>query len=433
MKKIKLLFMLICCLITLGITVETANAEEKTITLDGDWVSGSLEDDVCFYKFTIPSSGTVTYTFQSYSDEGALCLKDETLSTTYSKIECDGSPSNPKADTNSLILEQGTYVLKVYRYNLGYTQYERNWTGTYRLKISFSPANNNETEPNDTFETAMVLNENQQINGLISDNESIDFYKFTIDKPQTVNIFYRFDDKFIFSVWNSDFLAITDYYQNSPEIYAESGSYNLEKYLEPGTYYIKIEGGYNSGTYTLKWQSQTYVSSIKLKKSKLTLNNGKKYNLLSSVVPSNATDKSLTWTSSDSSIASVDSSGKVTAKKTGAATITATSQDGSNVSAVCNVIVFPKKEKITKISCSERKVKVQFRGQNGASGYEVMYSADKHFKKKKSIFISDSTNITTSKLSKNKKYYFKVRAYFADDKNYFGAWSDVKTLKTKKN
>ncbi len=431
MKNLKLLFMLVCIFTALSLPNKNIHAEEnmKPIELNGDWVSNSLEDDVCFYKFTIPSSGTVTYTFQSYSNKGALCLKDETLVSTFSRIECDGSSSNPKSKATSHVLEQGTYVLKIYCYGvLSYQEFD--WTGNYRLKVSFDPANNNETEPNDTFETAMILDENQQITGLISDSDATDFYKFTLDKAQTVTIIYRFDDRFTLSIWNSDFLPVDD--SNS----RETGSHIWEQYLQPGTYYIKVEDYDYSGTYKLKWQSLTYVSCIKLKKDMLTLNNGKAYDLLSTVEPSNATNKSLTWTSSNSSVASVDASGKVTAKGTGTATITATSQDGSEISASCIVIVPPKKEKITKLSYSSssgRKIQVQFRGQAGASGYQVMYSSDKSFKKKKSTYIADYTNIVTGKLVKNKKYYFKVRAYYTyKGIGYYGAWSDVKEIRTKK-
>ena len=431
MKNLKLLFILICIFTTLSIPNETIHAEEniETIELNGDWVSGNLsgtvyESDAYFYKFTIPSSGTVTYTLQSYSERGASALMSEDLASTYSNIMCSGSSTSPIAKSSSNVLEQGTYVLKVYHY------YPiKDWTVDYHLKVSFAPANNNETEPNDTFETAMILDENQQITGLISDSDATDFYKFTLDKAQTITIIYRFDDRFTLSIWNSDFLPVDD--SNS----RETGSHIWEQYLQPGTYYIKVEDYDYSGTYKLKWQSLTYVSCIKLKKDMLTLNNGKAYDLLSTVEPSNATNKSLTWTSSNSSVASVDASGKVTAKGTGTATITATSQDGSEISASCIVIVPPKKEKITKLSCSSssRKIQAQFRGQAGASGYQVMYSSDKSFKKKKSTYIADYTNIVTGKLVKNKKYYFKVRAYYTyKGIGYYGAWSDVKEIRTKK-
>ena len=59
------------------------------------------------------------------------------------------------------------------------------------------------------------------------------------------------------------------------------------------------------------------------------------------MAPDDAYDKSLTWTSSDESVATVDQTGKVTAIAKGRATISATAKDGSGVSASCCVYVSP--------------------------------------------------------------------------------------------
>lgn len=428
----KLCILLTCCFLILGITSNTKTyAQENIIPLDDTWITGSVTDDVCFYTFTIPTSGTVTYTFQSYSDRGGLCLKDETLAITYSRIKCDGSSSNPQAKTESLTLEKGTYHLKIYRYNL-FTDDENNWTGNYCLKVSFSPADNNETEPNDTFETAMELNENQQILGLLSDCENDDYFKITLDSPQKIHIIYHFDTPFIFSLYDDNFLPIVE---GNPYV-PSTGTEEWVDQLETGTYYINISKYYGSGVYALNWFTETPISSIELKETTLTLEKGKRYNLLASVEPTNATNKKLNWTSSNSTVASVDASGQVTAKKVGTSIITATSQDGSNINASCIIIVKPQKAKITKLRCNSsdvRKINVQLRKQNGVSGYQITYSANKNFKNKR-IYTSKYASTVTNKLAKNKKYYFKARAYYTyNSTRYYGAWSDVKLVNTQKN
>lgn len=78
------------------------------------------------------------------------------------------------------------------------------------------------------------------------------------------------------------------------------------------------------------------VEKISLNKTNLKLTIGNTEQLAATVSPSNATDKTITWSSSNSSIASVNSSGLVTAKSTGTATITA--KCGS-VKATCTVTV----------------------------------------------------------------------------------------------
>ena len=55
------------------------------------------------------------------------------------------------------------------------------------------------------------------------------------------------------------------------------------------------------------------------------------------ITPSNATNKGVTWSSSNTGVATVSSSGVVTWKKIGTATITATAKDGSGVKGTCTV------------------------------------------------------------------------------------------------
>lgn len=79
------------------------------------------------------------------------------------------------------------------------------------------------------------------------------------------------------------------------------------------------------------------VAGISLDKTSLDMQVGDANTLTATVVPSNATNKNVAWSSSDTSIATVDSTGKVTAIKEGAATITAKTVDGTNLSATCTV------------------------------------------------------------------------------------------------
>lgn len=80
------------------------------------------------------------------------------------------------------------------------------------------------------------------------------------------------------------------------------------------------------------------VTGITLNKSSSTIYAGNSETLSANIAPENASKKTINWTSSDSSIATVDSSGTVTGIKAGNATITATSADG-NKTAICNYIV----------------------------------------------------------------------------------------------
>lgn len=83
-----------------------------------------------------------------------------------------------------------------------------------------------------------------------------------------------------------------------------------------------------------------YVSNISLDKTSESLKKGETLQLTASVSPSSATDKSVGWTSDNTSVASVSSNGLVTAKSAGNAVITCTAKDGSGKYATCYLTVW---------------------------------------------------------------------------------------------
>lgn len=81
------------------------------------------------------------------------------------------------------------------------------------------------------------------------------------------------------------------------------------------------------------------ATGIELDKTSLTLVEGSSEKLTVIITPDDTTDKGVVWTSSDANVATVDQEGNVTAVSEGEAIITATTTDGSNLSATCNVTV----------------------------------------------------------------------------------------------
>ena len=80
------------------------------------------------------------------------------------------------------------------------------------------------------------------------------------------------------------------------------------------------------------------VTGVTLNKTEIALMEGESVTLTASVAPSYASNKEVTWSSSNTSVATVDASGKVTAVKAGSATITVTTCDGG-FTATCAVTV----------------------------------------------------------------------------------------------
>jgi hypothetical protein len=70
------------------------------------------------------------------------------------------------------------------------------------------------------------------------------------------------------------------------------------------------------------------VTGVSVSPSNYTINEGESYTLVATVTPSNATDKSITWTSDNPAVVSVSSTGRITGKVAGTAYITARSSNG---------------------------------------------------------------------------------------------------------
>lgn len=84
--------------------------------------------------------------------------------------------------------------------------------------------------------------------------------------------------------------------------------------------------------------SSVAVSDISLDPSKATIQAGETLTLAATIKPENATNKQISWTSSDESVATVDANGVVTGKKEGSVNITAKTADGEKT-ATCKVTV----------------------------------------------------------------------------------------------
>lgn len=81
------------------------------------------------------------------------------------------------------------------------------------------------------------------------------------------------------------------------------------------------------------------VSSITLNKTEAEMTAGEKLQLTETVLPANATDKTVTWSSTNEAVAVVSENGQVTAVGAGYAQIKATANDGSGMSGSCQITV----------------------------------------------------------------------------------------------
>lgn len=122
--------------------------------------------------------------------------------------------------------------------------------------------------------------------------------------------------------------------------------------VAPGECTIRAEATDGSDVYAeCKVIVSAKAKSVKLNKTKATLNNGDTLSLYATVTTADdKTHNVVTWSSSNTKIATVDQNGKVTAKYPGEVVIKATAADGTGEFATCVVTV---KQKITSITMKE--------------------------------------------------------------------------------
>lgn len=122
-------------------------------------------------------------------------------------------------------------------------------------------------------------------------------------------------------------------------------------------------------------------------------------------------------------------------KKVGTATvkITGKGQYGGTVSKTFKIN--PAKQKIQKLTAKSKAFFIDWAQKGSATGYEVQYATNSKFTGAKKLDVANNKTdkMTISKLSANKKYYVKVRSYtLVKGTKYYGEWSAVKSVTTKK-
>ena len=227
----------------------------------------------------------------------------------------------------------------------------------------------------------------------------------------------------------------------------ESGA-KVKLMKAPGTYKVVVTGknGYSGSTYATftiigKAQSITGVAS-----SYKAYPGGEVIQLYPK-----ATEGRFTYTSSDSTVATVSASGLVTPLKAGRAKITikttgTTTYDPATYSTV--IKVYPKKAVMTKKPWNYGKkgqVKVRWYKQDNVTRYEIRYSRAKNFAK--GTYITKKVNAaqndyttqstTIKNLKSGQRYYVKVRAVkevyndYGKKLTYYGKWSGWKSVVVK--
>ncbi len=158
-------------------------------------------------------------------------------------------------------------------------------------------------------------------------------HSIEVDHVGNVYAGFRNTGIFKFSPTSADGQTYKTSFVASPGGYYEG----ITKDAAGNIYYATKLNLNNYGVYKIPY-TKTPVNGVTLSSSELTMGINDQQQLTAGVTPYTAEDKSVTWKSSNTGIATVDATGKVTAKKAGKATITATTTEGGKT-AKCAITV----------------------------------------------------------------------------------------------
>lgn len=195
-------------------------------------ISWSEKDD--YFKIELKEAGKVSFDYNAYFKSSSITLLDKNGNSIFNESLYNGKEFTPEKYSNSTYLEAGTYYFKISKYPWG------NITGIYTLQASFQAASTDDVEPNNGTEIAQELLLGKAINGLISWNDSMDYYR--VDVPHamklnlTVHSYFKYFNLEVFTK-NGDRLldkSLNNGAEKNPE------KFTTEIELTKGTYFVKV-------------------------------------------------------------------------------------------------------------------------------------------------------------------------------------------------
>ncbi len=412
----------------------------QPVAVNGASYVGQLADNdsIDYYKFNLPSSGKLTFNYVLYCEGQSVVFYDADGDEIWSFNTNWNSTSHMQSYVESNQLASGDYYLVVK--GRGWVD----WAGKYTFSFNFAPAA--ETYPegkggvNNAIATASPLEFKQTVSGHLAINDDCDYYRLQVPSARNLNIQLLSSEM--------DEVRVTVFNSNGDEVYSKQPGRNSttgminyndsDASVSAGTYYIYVGKGNwatSKGSYTLTVDTFVPVTSIALNKQKVSLKKGKSVNLVATVVPADATNPAYEWKSSNTNVAKV-ANGHVTAVAPGTATITVTSKESDKIFATCEITVVPSATKLKTAKryksrySSTRYIYIKYNKVSNVSGYQIVISKKKNFKKvyKRTVTSSNTTYVNVKKGT----YYVKVRPYITvGDKRVYGAYSNVKKAKIK--
>ncbi len=417
----------------------------------GKVISGTImeENDVDYYKITIPKAGYVKVKFTHESVNSSDRLWGIRLyNDQYEQLQYRTTVGTEQGvSLTETGLAAGTYYVKI---SVGPDAW-RTWSDKpYKLTLSYKSASDWESEWNDSFGTADSASVGKTRKGTIMESDDVDYYKIKVSHSGVLAVDFKHDsvssDK---NLWKVTIYNANYQEQASAASKGNAKSTTVSSSVAAGTYYVKVAkdywGDWSDSVYSVKFNQYFSDAKVSLKASdgtgaKLTwkkLSGASGYEIYRSTKKSGKYEKIKTVTGGKTT-SYTDK--KVTMGKTYYYKVRAYKKSGktklySPYSGVKSAKIKPAKVSISKVtSTSSKKAKITWKKASGASGYEIYRSTSKNGKYKKVTTVKSgkTTAYTDKKLKSKKTYYYKVRAYKnVGKKKVYGDYSKYKSVKVK--
>ncbi len=362
----------------------TYNGEDYTVVGIGDNAFAN-DKRIAFTKLVIPNTilsiGTSAFNNCTHLEEICLPATLKTIGinvfegcTALKKIYCQGIEPAILKEDGTLFGETSTTTMKVYTPNNSKELYSTGSSPFSAINIVETTdkslgVNRIEFSVRDE-ELTFKPGETQEVHiSLIGAKEKFSGAQFDLYLPKGLSI-QKDGTGYKASINSSDHILDVNKVSNGSYRFLaytqklESSVYQLKKFpIDEDLITITVvadsdyDGGefkfancigsmYSEGTYIEVPSADTSfessvpevpITSIALNKSNLTLQVGQSETLTVSYIPTNATGKAITWTSSNPSVATVSATGEITGVAPGTITVTATTKNGQT--ATCTVTI----------------------------------------------------------------------------------------------
>ncbi len=245
-----------------GTGVNNTLATASAVELNKEYVGQiATNDKIDYYKFNLEESGRITFPFMSDIEETRIKIvqvdNDDALYNKYYSIDSSTEMIN-KNDYIDLTAGDYYFIVEMYSNN----------TGTYKFKLDYTSSEESFAETgngvNNTTLTASEVELNTSYIGQIASNDSIDYYKVTLEESGRITFPINSSmDNMIVRILGNDGVTkiVSDDYYYSDSATGEINEINSID-LIAGTYYFAINKWDYTGNYNIAFNYESSEESF---------------------------------------------------------------------------------------------------------------------------------------------------------------------------